>query len=101
MPEHFYVYPAYLDRGLSRAEGRRVPEAEAIGDLTAEEIARAAQRLGYRAEVESAKLYPRRAWTGAGRVKVTKKTGTTKTGLLRPLAREIRKLRGEPAKPRG
>jgi signal recognition particle subunit SRP19 len=101
MPDHFYVYPAYLDRGLSRAEGRRVPEAEAFADLTAEEIAKAAQRLGYRAEVESDKQYPRRAWAAAGRVKVTKRSGTTKTGFLRPLAREIRKLRGEPAKARG
>jgi signal recognition particle subunit SRP19 len=100
MPDHFYVYPSYLDRGLSRAEGRRIPEPEAVGDLTVEEIARAAQRLGFRAEVESAKQYPRRAWSGGGRVKIAKRSGTTKAGFLRPLAREIRKLRGEPAKAR-
>ncbi len=98
MPDHFYVYPAYLDRGLSRAEGRRVPEADGLSDLTVEEIARAAQKLGYRADAEPGKQYPRRAYLFAGRVKVTKRGGSAKAGFLRSLAREIRKLRGEPSK---
>jgi len=55
MPDHFYVYPAYLGRGLSRTGGRRVPESESLPDRTAEEIVDAAKRLGFRAELESAK----------------------------------------------
>jgi signal recognition particle subunit SEC65 len=98
MPDHFYIYPAYLDRGISRAKGRRVPAADGLAELTAEEIARAAQRLGYRAELEPAKQYPRRAYAFAGRVKVTKRGGSAKAEFLRALAREIRKLRGEPSK---
>ncbi|MCI4339614.1 MAG: signal recognition particle subunit SRP19/SEC65 family protein [Thermoplasmata archaeon] len=93
MPDHFYVYPAYLGRGLSRSDGRRLPEAETVPDLTAEEILEAAKRLGFKAEVESGKQYPRQFFTYAGRVKVTKRSGTTKTAFLRALAAEVRKHR--------
>jgi len=94
MPDHFYVYPAYLGRGLSRMRGRRVPEPESLPDLTAEEILSAAKRLGFRAELEADKQYPRRYFDYAGRVKVTKKGATTKAHFLRQLAAELRKQRG-------
>jgi signal recognition particle subunit SRP19 len=93
MPDHFYVYPAYLDRQLSRADGRRVPEAEGIAEVTAEEIVQAAQRLGWRAEAEPGKQYPRRFFSYGGRVKVTKRAGTPKAQFLRSVAAEVRKLR--------
>lgn len=93
MPDHFYVYPAYLGRGISRAGGRRVPEGESLADLTAEEIVAAAKHLGYRAEVEVGKQYPRRFFDYAGRVKVTKKGTTTKAVFLRHLAVELHKQR--------
>ncbi|HLM69998.1 MAG TPA: signal recognition particle subunit SRP19/SEC65 family protein [Thermoplasmata archaeon] len=93
MPDHFYVYPAYLGRGLSRTGGRRVPESESLPDLTAEEIVDAAKRLGFRAELESAKQYPRRFFDYSGRVKVTKKGGMTKARFLRQLAGEVTKQR--------
>jgi signal recognition particle subunit SRP19 len=93
MPDHFYVYPAYLEKGIARADGRRVPAAASLEDLTAEEIAQAAKRLGCSAEVEPAKQYPRRFFTYAGRVKVGKKAGTTKAEFLRAVAREIQRQR--------
>jgi signal recognition particle subunit SEC65 len=93
MPDHFYVYPAYLGRGLSRLGGRRVPESDSLPDLTAEEIVDAAKRLGFRAELEAGKQYPRRYFDYAGRVKVTKKGATTKAHFLRQLAAELRKQR--------
>ena len=93
MPDHFYVYPAYLGRGLSRKGGRRVPESSSLADLTTEEILAAAKRLGFRAEVESEKQYPRRFFEYAGRVKVTKKGGTTKVRFLKDLAAELQKQR--------
>ncbi len=101
MPDHFYVYPAYLERSLSRAGGRRVPAAEGLSDLTSEEIVQAAKRLGARAEVESDKQYPRRAFAYAGRVKVLKRPGTSKATFLKALAQEIKKLRGEAPRARG
>ncbi|MGB6500963.1 MAG: signal recognition particle subunit SRP19/SEC65 family protein [Thermoplasmata archaeon] len=98
MPEHFYVYPAYLDRKLSRADGRRVPEAEGTADVTAEEIAQAAKRLGWKAETEPTKQYPRRFYAYAGRVKVTKRVGSPKAKALRALAIEVRRLRAQTEK---
>lgn len=93
MPDHFYVYPAYLARGRSRAAGRRVGEGEAIPDLTAEEIVQAARRLGFVAEVEADKEYPRDAGGLAGRVKVTKRKGTTKARFLHLVGAELRARR--------
>jgi len=93
MPDHFYVYPAYLGHGVSRKGGRRVPVAAGLPDLTAEEIVAAAKRLGFRAEAETEKQYPRRFYDYTGRVKVTKKGGTTKARFLHALAEEIAKQR--------
>jgi len=93
MPDHFYVYPAYLGRGLSRMRGRRVPASESLPDLTAEEILEAVKRLGFRAELEADKQYPRRSFDYAGRVKVTKKGDTTKAHFLRQLAAELHRAR--------
>jgi signal recognition particle subunit SEC65 len=91
MPDHFYVYPAYLGRGVSRKGGRRVAEADSVPDLTSDEIVAAAKRLGYRAEVEPEKQYPRRFFDYAGRVKVMKQGSTTKARFLRELAAELRR----------
>jgi len=94
MPEHFYVYPAYLEK-VPRAAGRRVPAPDALVDVSVEEIIEAARRLGVKAEAEPAKQYPRRFFTYAGRVKLTKKAGTAKTKLLRALAAEIHRRRAQ------
>ena len=91
MPDHFYVYPAYLGRGLSRSDGRRLPEADALPDVTTEEILDAAKRLGFKAEVEADKQYPRQFFTYAGRVKVAKRSGLTKTAFLRAVAADVRR----------
>ena len=93
MPDHFFVYPAYLGRGLSRRDGRRLPAALSLADVSTEEILQAAKRLGYRAEIEAAKQYPRQFFTYAGRVKVTKKAGTSKAGFLKAVAAELARQR--------
>lgn len=98
MPDHFYVYPAYLQKGLSRTSGRRVPSEQALGELTAEEIAEASKRLGTKAVVESAKQYPRRFFDYGGRVKVTKASGVSKAAFLRSVVAEIRRHRATIAK---
>jgi signal recognition particle subunit SRP19 len=91
MPDHIYVYPAYLTKEVSRADGRRVPAAHAPPTATVEQILAAAKALGFRAEAEPERGYPRQGSTEAGRVKVTKRSGVSKTKLLRLLADEIRK----------
>jgi len=98
MPEHFYVYPAYLEK-VPRAGGRRVPTEDGLPDVSAEEILEAAKRLGAKAELEADKQYPRRFFTYAGRVKVTKRAGTTKAAFLRALARELKRHRAQGRRP--
>jgi signal recognition particle subunit SRP19 len=93
MPDHFYVYPAYLQKGLSRAQGRRVPAEEALTDLSAEELVEASKKLGAKAVVEGDRHYPRRFFDYAGRVKVTKASGKSKATFLRALAAEVRRAR--------
>jgi signal recognition particle subunit SRP19 len=98
MPDHFYVYPAYLGRDLSRRDGRRLPESDALTEVTTEEIVEAARRLGFKAEVEADKQYPRRFFTYSGRVKVAKHAGTTKNAFLKAVAADVRKHRPAGAK---
>ena len=91
MPDHFYVYPAYLRRGLPRSMGRRVPSAQGIPDVTVEAIAAAAKALGFHAETEAEKRYPRDSLEGGGRVKVRKKAGVTKASFLKRLSDELQR----------
>jgi len=98
MPDHFYVYPAYVEK-VSRSAGRRVPSAEGTADVSAQEIVDAAKRLGFTVELEADKHYPRRFFTYGGRVKVTKKAGTTKAAFLRALATEVRRRRAQGGRP--
>ncbi len=89
MPSHFYVYPTYLKKGHSRAEGRRVAREEGVpGELSAGDLAAACRALGVEATVE-ARQYPREPWRQEGRVKVTKKEGIRKEAFLKDLSREL------------
>jgi signal recognition particle subunit SEC65 len=98
MPDHFFVYPAYLGKGRTRRDGRRVVADAGLVDVTLEEIAQAAKRLGLKAEIESDKHYPRSAFRYEGRVKVAKKAGASKTGFLRQLAAELARQRAAAGK---
>jgi signal recognition particle subunit SEC65 len=98
MADHFYVYPEYLIAGGPRSLGRRIPRSLAPAEVTLEAIVRASASLGYRAEAEPTKSYPRQAFRYAGRVKVRKQKGTGKTGFLRALATELRKSAGSERK---
>jgi signal recognition particle subunit SEC65 len=91
MPDHIYVYPAYLTKDGTRAEGRRVPSAHAPLTATVEQIMAAAKSLGFQAQAEPERGYPRQGAAEGGRVKVTKRSGVSKTKLLKLLADEIRK----------
>ena len=95
MPDHFFVYPQYLEKGLSRAKGRRIPSAEGLVDPTAEEIAQAAKKLGTKAEVEEKKHYPRQFFEYSGRVKVAKRERMKKAPFLRALAAEVHRQRAQ------
>jgi signal recognition particle subunit SRP19 len=99
MPDHFYVYPAYLSASSTRALGRRVPKAAALPEASLEEIVRAAQALGFQAVAEPSKNYPRQFYTYAGRVKVTKKPSVSKARFLQQLAAQMRRAGPAPRTP--
>src|SRR5262249_38323968 len=89
-PDHFYVYPSYLERGGPRRLGRRVPASDAVAEAPVDAIVAAARSLGFTAEAEGGKQYPRAAHRFAGRVKVQKKAGGAKTAALRQIAHALR-----------
>ena len=94
MPDHFYVYPAYLEGGGPRSLGRRVPAAGAPTDVTLEEMLAAATALGAKATAEPEKQYPAQFHRYGGRIKVAKRAGVTKSAFLKELAHEIGRRRG-------
>ena len=85
-------WPQYFDVKRSRSEGRRLPKNLAVEKVKIEEIAKAARRLGYRAEIEQTYKYPRSWWENPGRVVVNTK-GKKKSKVLLEVAKEIRKMR--------
>jgi signal recognition particle subunit SEC65 len=98
MPDYFLIYPAYLHRASSRTSGRRVPAASAPPEASVAQIVAAAQTLGYQAVPEADKHYPRQFYSYAGRVKITKKAGVTKTRFLKELAHELKTHPPQPLK---
>jgi len=52
-------WPQYFDVKRSRSEGRKLPKNLAIEKVTTKEIALAAKRLGYKAEIEGSFKYPK------------------------------------------
>jgi signal recognition particle subunit SRP19 len=86
------IWPAYLDAGLSRSEGRRVPRSVAVEEPTVDEIARAAGQVGYDVVVEREKTYPRE-YTPRGRVLVQDADDAGKSDLLQAIAAYVTALR--------
>ena len=91
MPDHVYLYPEYFRKGDSRADGRRVPSDLAQAEVTTDTLLAAAKALGFTAEAEPSKHYPRQFYRYGGRVKIAKRAGVTKTKLLRLVAEELQK----------
>ena len=86
------IWPAYLDAGLSRAEGRRVPRSVAVVEPSVDEIARAAGQVGYDTVIEREKTYPRE-YTPRGRVLVKDADDAGKSDLLQAIAAYVAALR--------
>jgi signal recognition particle subunit SRP19 len=88
------IWPAYLDAGRSRREGRRVPADLAIPDPEVEEIAEAVGQVGYDAVIERDVAYPREPWKEAGRVTVKGADDDAKNDLVQAVAAYVGALRG-------
>lgn len=85
------IWPAYLDRDRTRADGRRVPRDLAVPDPSVDEIAAAVQQVGYDAVIERDMTYPRE-FTTRGRVRV-KDVDDTKNDLVQAVAAYVQALR--------
>jgi signal recognition particle subunit SRP19 len=86
------IWPAYLDAGKTRAEGRRVAREEAIEDPTVDEIAKAVQQVGYDAVIDRDATYPRE-YEPRGRVLVQGADDASKTDLVQAVAAYVTILR--------
>lgn len=86
---HYFIYPEYFDRSLTRKEGRRLSLTEALDNPTLDEIRLAADKLGYKREHPRRKAsYPRRWWDQNGLILVEKKE--PKLTTLRKLSNGIK-----------
>lgn len=86
------LYPIYFERKVSRAEGRRVPLAEAVEDVHLGDLVRSLDALKIRFSREERACHPSRWWMEEGRVLVH--TDMKKMELVHNVAREIRRQRG-------
>lgn len=87
------IWPAYLDAGRSRREGRRVPEGTAVSEPTVDEIAEAVRQVGYDAVIERDVAYPREPWHPRGRVRVKDADDASKNDLVQAVAAYVAALR--------
>jgi signal recognition particle subunit SRP19 len=87
------IYPAYLDAGKSRSEGRRVPEDLSVEEPTVDEIASAVRQVGYEATIEREKAYSREHSNARGRVLVTDADDSSKNDLVQAVAAYVAALR--------
>ena len=85
-------WPQYFDSRRTRSNGRRLPKNLAIDKVNIDDIAKAARRLGYRAEIEKNFKYPRTWFDEPGRVLINTK-GKKKSKVLLEIAKELRKMR--------
>ncbi|MFX0185279.1 MAG: signal recognition particle subunit SRP19/SEC65 family protein [Candidatus Hodarchaeota archaeon] len=87
---HYFVFPEYFDKSLSRREGRRLPLSEAIEKPRLLELKLAAEKLGYDYELRDNAAYPRQWWQKKGLILIQKKESKLKT--LREISSEIQKI---------
>jgi len=83
------VWPVYFDASYSRGEGRRVPRSKAVRDPKAEDIEKAARRLGLNPILESAATYSKQPWRPIGVVLVDKRG--SKTRIINDIAEELKR----------
>jgi len=87
----YVIWPAYFDASISRSMCRRVPLSLAVKNPTAEQIAAAARRLGWRFEVEQGS-HPAMWWRKTGKVVVKPSERLGKNEVIRRLAAVLKTL---------
>ncbi|UCG90272.1 MAG: hypothetical protein JSU57_00675 [Candidatus Heimdallarchaeota archaeon] len=85
---HYFIFPEYLDKSLTRKEGRRLSLDLALENPTIAEIRLAAEKLEYNFEVQKFAAYPRQWWERKGLILIEKKNPKLQT--LKDLSNEIK-----------
>ena len=85
---HYFIYPEYLDKALTRKEGRRLPITQALENPTITEIRLAAEKLEYKYEIRKYAAYPRQWWERNGLILIEKENPKLQT--LKDLSNEIK-----------
>jgi signal recognition particle subunit SRP19 len=87
--EGYIVWVQYFNRELTRSEGRRVPARLAVKGPTAEDVLRAAARLGWEAKKLDLR-YPSQWWKPGSAVLVKPERQLKKSEVVRLLAERMR-----------
>ncbi len=86
------IWPAYLDAKKTKKEGRKIPKKYAIESPTLNEIQKAAEKLKFKARIESDKAYPPSWWEHSGRV-IIEQEDLKKRELLSRISKMIKASR--------
>ena len=86
------IWPAYLDKERTRADGRIISKKSAVSKPEFNEILKAAQNLGFAPIPETDKSYPKSWWEKSGRIMIN--NTEAKNASVRKIAAEIKKIRG-------
>ena len=87
----YVIWPIYFDASVSRSKCRRVPLNLAVKNPTAEQIASAARKLGWKVEIESGS-HPAFWWKRTGRIIVKPNGDLKKSEVLRQLAYALKSV---------
>ena len=86
------IWPIYFDGSISRSYCRRVPLSLSVKNPTAELIAEAARKLGWKAEIEPGS-HPALWWKKTGKVIVDPRRPMKKGEVIKLLAQELKAVR--------
>ncbi|HDN50458.1 MAG: signal recognition particle protein Srp19 [Thermoplasmata archaeon] len=87
MRDKWVIWPIYIDATASRKQGRKISRERAVKNPTADDIVKAAKKLGLN-PVKEEKSYPKRWWRREGRVLVDKKE--RKMSILVKIAENVK-----------
>ena len=91
----YVIWPSYLDKNLSKKDGRKLPKNLALDHPRFDEIKKALELIGINHQIEKNSKYPKeqgRDDRNLGRFLVEKKF--SKNEILKKISKEIRKNRG-------
>ncbi len=86
------IWPIYFDSTRSRRDGRMVSVQEGIKEPSLENVIAAAQKAGFKPEIEKEKRHPKTWYESSGRILIPKKG--PKSAALKRIARSLKGKKG-------